>query len=204
MLSTLRTRLSAARDPGFRWLSHSPSLPMWQRGAETKRSGSRAPDDTQTGRQAGVFSGVPGIYTKKLHRAFFVSHGAVRFGAVLPHLTASHRTAPHRTILRSTSHKTATRRRIIKTKDPHRTAQWSSMGIRSDGVFPTIQIDRIRRKTPRTVSSNRVDRMKPRGLHEASDAEMQKWCKAAHKLDMIKYKYANSRRILVYTYNRIQ
>ena len=150
MLSTLRTRLSAARDPGFRRLSHSPSLPMLQRGAETKRSGSRDPDD-KTDRQAGrgVFRStwhISGITIRNFTVRFLFL--TVRCDSVRFYRTSPLRTAPHRTarFCAQQSHKTATRRRIGKAKDPHRTAPWSSMGIHSNGVFPTMQIDRIRRK----------------------------------------------------------
>ena len=42
-----------------------------------------------------------------------------------------------------------------------------------------MRIELIRReKTPRTVSSNDVDRVKSHDLYDDSDAELQNWCKA--------------------------
>ena len=98
------------------------------------------------------------IIFKAFYGAIFL---AVRCGEVW------NRTAPHRRIL-DKKIRIAPHRRVIKNKRtaPHGRIWWQSV----EQAFLTVQIELIRRKKPpRTVPSNYVNRVKCHDLYDESD-----------------------------------
>ena len=122
------------------------------------------------------------------------------FGARWPH-----RTAPPCTLrFCIQQNRTVPHRRSLQIKTPHSTVQY--------GGNPQYRCSPVRvgliRRINRRASCRRLVwtvHFKSHGLYADSDAEMQKWCKDAHKSSMIRTGAYEQERVIQCTYtNRLQ